>query len=361
MAEIAANEPTIIKTAFPGLQEAAGVKPENMEVVKAGEQSATPATETPAAPTEKAKIDVDSLSDEDLDALMKKRFGKSLSEINPPKEKSPEEIAKEKEQRKNEALAWALTNDKLKKEDYDRVASERGKTDRELALKTFASSLMAEDKDITFEEAEEIFKDTYHELQDEDSKLYAIGQKEIKKLAESYRKETFAPVDSIEQEYDNVIQSQNQYKAYKGQIKTLTSELPKELSFEVSHKDVDGKESPITYKIPMDDKVLAKLTAEFGSENSFVIRNVSSNGKIDEKALSKDINDRMKALMYDNVIPALLKQHGEEVEKRMIVIMGNKRVGGPQLNNGHQVIGDDGKPKANNYPALNEAVSKQKY
>lgn len=356
-----------IKTAFPGLHAANGVKPEDMEIVAPGQAAATEAAKPPATPTDpppaeaKPKFNLDDLSEEERDDMVKKLTGKSLSELNPPKEKTKEEIALEAEKVKADALAWALGGGKIKKDVYDRVAADRNKSDRELALKAFTGSLMAEDKDMTEEEAEEIFKDTYHETQETDSRLYGIGQKEIKKLADSYRKETFSAVDNIEAEYMDVVNFDSQYKGYKAHIKTVAGELPKEFSFEVNHKDVDGNVSPLSYKIPLDDKVIAKLTAEFGSESQFSIRNVTSNGKIDIKAIAKEMNDRAKSLMFDTIIPQLLENHGNEVEKRMIAIMGNKRNPGQTLNNGQQNTSDPNAPKVNSYPSLRLAAEKQKY
>lgn len=367
-----------VKTAFPGLQQASGVKPENMEVVKPspeGAQAAASApkpepakTETKAeAPAEKQKINLDELSDEDVNAILAKRSKGKINSIddldslvNPVKPKSTEEIEAEKQKRKTDALAWAFENGKLKKDEYEKAIVEKSKTDRELALAVFTANLQSEDKNVTIEEAEEIFRDAYHEDAEADSKLFKVGQKEMKNLAESYRKEKFSALDQVEPDYDNFTQTQDQYKSYKGVVKKAIAELPTELTFGVPYKDLNGVESTIDCKIAVDPKVIAKLTADYTDQKAFLMRNMSAEGKFDEADMRKELEYHMKAMTFDKAIPELLKAHGEEVEKRLMVELGNKKNGAQPLNNGQQNTAGSGAVKTNTYPGLHQHMDKQR-
>lgn len=362
--------PEVKPNTYSALERAMGIGKETPK--PAPVVAATPATPTAApvvdkntpapqaaAPTEapvKTPIDISEMSADEIDAMLEKITAgkvKSLAEINKPEPKSAEEIKKEAEQRESEAIGWAIDNKKLTKTQYEEAVIGKSKTDRDLALVQFTKEVCAEDKDITAEEAEEMFRDAYHES-DPESKLYKVGQKEIKKFADAYRKENFGILDNIQDEYGQFAQLQDQFKGYKTNVKKLVGELPKELEFTLPYQYLDGDKSDITYKIPVDEKVIAKLLADASSEGAFVNENVG--GKIDEKQFSKKLMHNLKAAMYDIVIPKLLEEHTKEVEKRMEVVLGNKRMPGAQMNNGAQ---NTRKPeqKQNTYSALERAMA----
>lgn len=324
-------------------------------------QAAAPATkpEEKPAPAEKVpEINIKDLTDDQINAWIEERTGKkvSLADLTKPELKTKEDLEKEAIQRKSDALSWAIENKKLTQKQYEDAVIGKNTGDRDLTLKAFTAELQAEDKDITAEEAEEMFKDFYHE-NDSESRLFKSGQKEIKKFADSYRKQNFGIMDEIESEYTQYDTLQSQYKEYKSTVKKLAADIPKEMEYVMPYKYLDGEESTITYKVPVDDKIFNKLLADASSEVSFL--NENTDGKFDEKTLAKKLTHNLKASMYDLVISAILEQNTKEVEKRMEVVLGNKRFNGPQINSGRQETTKQ-PVKPNTYSALERAMGQRR-
>ena len=314
------------------------------------------AQQEPAANT----FDVDALSDEEKDKMLARLTGgkiKSRSELETPVVKSAEELAAEAEKRKTDAFTWAIESGKIKKADYDKALVEKSKSNREIALSIFTSELQAEDKDITAEDAEEMFRDTYHEDKDPDTKLFKIGQKEMNKQAEAYRKEKFSAIDNIEPEYDNYTKGENNYSAYKKQVKAISAELPEKLTITIPFKGANGEDTEISYEIPVDEKVKTKILNEFIAQNTYSNISKSAGDKgIDEKALAAEITYHIKARMFDEVLPKAIKESREQEREATIVYLGNKQTAGAQLNNGTQNTRPEGQ-KFNDYSMMHNADS----
>lgn len=356
-----------IRTATPEIHLADGKTMDQLEIVSPG--TVTPAAvapnpaQTQDPPADPAKVpaplNFDDISDEEFNKQLERRTQgkiKKIEDLNPPVVKTAKEIEEEAEKKRNDARVWALETGKVKPEDYDTAAVIRSKSDRELALQAFTSSLQADDKDITPEEAEEIFKDVYHEGADEKSKSFIIGQKNIKSLADSIRKEHTSKLENIDSEYDEEVSNRNQFTSYKGQVKKISAELPKEFTIDMPYKYLDGADETISYKIPVDDKVLTKILAEHSTASAFSIRNILNNGKITEKDLTADIANALKAAMFDQALPVLLAANTKEIETRMEVVLGNKRNPMQGLNDGKQNLPPKSKEK-NDYSALLRADS----
>lgn len=354
------------KTAYPALREAMGLQPEKVEPVPPVAQAAAEPAETPPVPPEPAKtpaapvFNYDELSDDQKSEMISKLSGgriKSIDELNPPVQKTAEELEKEQQQLRTSALTWALENGKVKQDDYDKSIVDKSKSDRELALAVFTANLRETDKDIEDDEAEELFKDAYHEGADEKSKLYSVGQNQIKKLADAYRKENFSKIDNIEPEYKEYLQTENQFKGYKAVVKKIVGELPKELSVDIPFKNIDGTSTTLNYKVAVDEKVMGKLLSDYTSQKAFVTRNVMSEGKIDDKVIAQEMNMLVKSMMFDKVMPQILKEHGDKVEQLLMVQLGNKRQPGAQLNTGKQNT-ETKAPVKNEYRALHVAMNR---
>jgi hypothetical protein len=372
-------EPVVNK--YPGLKQAIGNLNDNPEVIvdvkqpevvvvpKPGDANYVAPVQTTEVKEEakvetpviqSKKIDFSTLTEEERNEALAELTGgkiKTFAELNPIAPKTAEEIAEEKEQRKNEALAWALENKKVTKADYDKKNTELSKSDREIALSLFTASQQAEDKDLTAEECEEIFIDTYHESEDASDRLQKIGQKEIAKLAASYRKENGLP--DFESEYEGVLQTQGQYKAYKGIVKEAASELPKELSFSLDYEAEKGKGTEkLTYTFPVDQKMIDKIITEYSSGKEFSVRNIESNGKIDKKAILNEMHSQIKARLFDTIIPEMLAKNAEDVGKAVMAKVKNIPVQKRELNDGRQNI-NTGTPKIHERNGLHAAIERQ--
>lgn len=362
------------QTKFPNLNKAMGnevkAAPAEPAAAPAAEEPApdpapavdpAPAAEEPqaAAPKSFSIDDVDGMDEEAKEALIQKLTGKSSDEIKGPKKKSKEEEESEAEQFKNDALAWSIESGRVSRKEYEAIVADKTKTNRELALKVFTASIMAEDKDATPEECEELFRDTYHEDKaDDNPKLFAVGQKEIETLANNYRKQHFSAVDGMEDTYREHLSIQGNYKAYKSQVKKVAEALPKEFSVSVPYTTATGEETSLEYKFPVEQSVVDKIVANASGEKSFSLRDLVNDGKIDYKAVQYDMENSIKAAIFDKMMPEILRQHGEEVEKRLMVVLGNKKSTEAVVNTGIQPLADPA-PKINSYPNLHATRNKK--
>lgn len=361
---------TPVKNDYSSLEQAMGIKSPTVstpaaekkeEVVVTPEATAKPEEKKEETPAEKKEvINIDNLTDDEINNLIEKRTGKkvSLADLTKPEQKTPEEIEKAAQKRNSDALAWAIESGEITKEQYDAAIVGKSKTDRDIALALFTADALADDKDLTPEECEEMFKDAYHET-DDTTKLYKVGQKEIKKLADAYREKNFGVLDEIGPKYDETVQTQDRFKAYKSTVKKVADEMPKEIEVKQMYKYLDGKEEEITYKIPVNEKVLASLVKDASSLSSFQSENFFNEGKFDEKQQAKKLSYHLKAQSFDEVIAEVIKQTTKEVETRMEVVLGNKRNGAPELNNGRQEI--NRKPnKTNTYSSLEQHMANRR-
>lgn len=306
------------------------------------------------------KIDFDKLSAEDKNELLDKISGgkyKSVEDLTPPAQKTSQQLAEEKEKKNANAVAWALENGKIKKSDYDRLTTEKTKNDQDLTFALFSASVKEDDKDLSDEDVLEMFKDHYHlESEETNPRLFKAGQKAIQKEANQYRKENFSAIDDLPGEYDNFLSVQDQYGNYKSVVKKVSAELPKEFKFELPFKNVDGKEETLSYTIPVDDKDIAKLAADFANQKQFHLENLTANGKFEDKEYVKKMTFALKSIAFDKIIPILLAKNAEDVETRTIAMLGNKRVESPSFNNGRQV-NQKAAVENKGYPRLERAVA----
>lgn len=360
---------------FPGLNLAianAGDTPEVTIETPLPEPKPTPAAapaepvveapvvpETPIeTPVASKKIDFSAMSDEEKDEALAELTGgkiKKRADLTPEVPKTPEQLVAEKEQRKNDALAWALENKVITKSDYDKKNKDLSKTDREIALSIFTSNLQADDKDLSADECEEIFNETYHQSEDASERLQKLGQKEIANLANAFRKENSLP--DFETKYEETVQTQNQYKAYKGQVKEVAAELPKELKFDMQF-EIDGKPETFNYSIPVDEKTIGKIISDYSTGEEFSVRNIKSDGKIDRKGLLTEMQDVIKARMFDTVVSDLLKNNAKDVAKAVLAKVKNIPTQSITLANGKQELpATNGKPHVRS--GLQSAIANQ--
>ena len=101
----------------------------------APKETAAPATPaTPAAPT----FNIDDLTDDQINELIAKKTKgkvKTLAELNEeqPPVKTKAELEKEEEEERAQALAWSISQGKIKKEDYDKAITDQSKSKRDIA------------------------------------------------------------------------------------------------------------------------------------------------------------------------------------------------------------------------------------
>lgn len=301
------------------------VAPAVIETAKLDE--VIPATE-PVKPEASAKPNLEELTDEEVTALLEKRTGRkfaSLDELRePPKAPTKEELEALEVKERTEALEWALGTDKIKKDFYDKSITDKSKSKREIALHLFTQELQGENKDLTAEECEELFSDFYAEGEDEKSWKHIKGAKEMNALADNYLSQ-YASVDKLPEEYRAYKTTAEKQKTYNKQIKSLVKEIPAELSFKVPYETIDGGTAELEYKVPVDESVISKLTAEFTTPQIF-----SSLSEEKPERILTELNFLTRSRMMDKAIPVIMAEHAKRVEMDVMAKLKNAR--NPQQN-----------------------------
>jgi len=277
--------------------------------------TAIPAQEP--ADAEKPKIDIDAIDEDTQLRLINKALGsnyKTLDEAKPKAVRSPEDIAAEKEAKKQKALEWALGTGKTKKDEYERAIIERSKNTRDIAMALFAEQERAENPKISEEEIAAQFSDEYHEDLDIDSPLRKRALARMDKVAKSYLAEITGPIDNIEAEYDNYISDTEKYTGYQKQIKNVASALPKELVVSIPYTGADGTETTLEYKVPVEDNVMTAVRKEFLDANTYLA--ISGSGReIKDADIANEMTAAIENRILRKAIPKMLADHGEKVAK----------------------------------------------
>lgn len=307
-----------------------------------------PATETPAsaAPAETPEMD-----DAAFLELYARKTGKKIKSLDdlkePAKQPTPEELQLQKENEATEALEWALGSGKIKKDVYEKSVIDKAKSKREIALALFTADVQADDKDITNEEAEELFKDAYFEGEEEGSIKYKKGQKEMNSLADTYLSQ-YKSIEGITEEFREVKNTAQRQKDYNKQISTIAKEIPTKLIFKIPYEGIDGSKTDLEYEVDVDDKIPAQLIKEFtrpGMENAF-----GENAK--PETIAAELNYHVRARMMDKAIGVLVEKHGEKVLEDAMVKLKNSR-------NPQQTLGAGTTPQKSTTPPSHGDVTKR--
>ncbi len=251
-------------------------------------QNAAPETQENKEPVQAAAINVDDISEEDFLKLYQKRTGKKATSIDELKDPAPaptrEQLDALEAKEKAESLEWALSSGKITKEAYDKSIIERAKDKRAIALAVFTQELQAENKDLSNEECEEMFKDYVGEEADEASWKRKKGLKDIETIANNYLAQ-YNEVDGFQEAYRAEKTIEAKRKEYSKQIKAVAKELPKEIPFEFEYTCIDGSKMNLSSKLTVDEKAINKLVGDYtreGMEDFFSGENATPERMRDE-------------------------------------------------------------------------------
>lgn len=282
---------------------------------------------------EAAKNSSDDLSDEDFLKAYEKRTGKKLKSIEdlkePAKPLTPEQITEAKKKEETEALDWAFSTDKLKREDYDKAVVAKSKEKRAIALEIFTAEEQAEDKNLTSAECEEKFKDFYCEEEDEDSWKRKKALKAMNAVADNYLAQ-YKGIDTLTDEYREVKTNAQRHKEFSKEVNAIAKEIPNKLSF--SHptgEEVEGKQVMFDYEVEVDDKVTAQIAKELIATGNAKMWNAKP------EVIKAEIEYHVFARNKDKIISDLLAKNTIKVADEVEVRFRNARnpqqqIGGQQ-------------------------------
>lgn len=278
-----------------------------------------------------AKLNLDDINDDELIALANKRFGTSFAsadDLKPKAKPSKEELEAAEEKLKTESFEWAIGTGRIKLDEYNKYVAEKDKNPREIALAVFGNELRQEGPKITDAEVEEIFKDTYHEDADTDTRLYTQGQKQIQKLANIYLKEISSKVEGYEDDFKGFQSVQSRFKDFGGQVKERFETLSKENEISVSYKGAEDKEETIKIPFSFDDADLAAVRKQFQAEEMFYAYGADK-GAVDAKKLDAGIRHHLSARVFDKVLKQVAIKSAETAGLNMLAYLSGKKI--PQV------------------------------
>lgn len=359
---------------YPLFAAANGDKPEVVAPVVAapGEhtQPATPPEENktpaeaaaPQAPSTPAVTPPAEPTDDEILAIFNKRNGtefKSLDEIVPKKAKSKEEAAAEEEKFRADALEWALGTGKLGRDKYEKSIIDKSRTPREIALAAFTANLREEDKDITNEEAEEIFKDTYHEDKEVDNpRLYRLGQKRMADEAAQYLKANYGDVDGLEDSFREYIDGSEKFKSFNKQVKTFFGAVPTDNSLEVEYTHANGKTEKLKIDYKVSEEDVKAIQKQFANEEMFFALGADK-GEVSEKTMNDAFKFHLKARVFDKALADVAVRSADLAAVETMAYLKGIKVDQPGSLPGSSTVSTAAPKEPPKYPLRDEAMKKQ--
>lgn len=336
------------------------VEPVKAPEVKAADVTLEKPIETPIVEIAKP-LSFKDLSDQDkLDAI-NEQLGtnyKSLAEMRPKEVKTKEQVAEEKENKKQKALSWGYDNKKLKLEEYEKSIIDKSKSPRDLALAIFTKELQEENSKTTPEEAEEQFKDYYREELEDNSPIRKLRQKEMDKVVSGYLKENYGKIDTLEQEYENHETSVQSQENYGRLVKTVSADLPKELTFSVPHITVDGVETTLEYKFPLDDGDIKDAKKNFLSAEMYEAMG-GDKVSLNDADLSGEMKNYIRSQKIEKIVAAIAMQHAEKSNSELMARLKAIPATGTSALSG-SAEQTQTKPTPPTYPGLARAQAKRR-
>lgn len=298
------------------------------------------------------------LSDDDFLAEYEKRTGikaASIDELKPaPKALTEKEKEALEAKEKDESLAWALENNIIKKDFYDKSIAAKAKDKRAIALALFTEEEKINNKDITPEDAEALFAEAYGEAEATDSWKYKRGQIAINKVADEYLAQ-YKVVDNLPEQYREAKTSVERTKEYRKTVTAALKDFPKELSFTIPYTGVDGVKTDITYSVPVDEKtmsgVIKMLTADGMEQSEF-------GKKAKPEQIIAEAKYHLLARSIEAGLPKMFEDHTAKVETDIMAKLKNiPNPAQPRIGVGPQ---EATKPKKADDPEVKSVLSKMK-
>ena len=267
----------------------------------APKETAAPATPaTPAAPT----FNIDDLTDDQINELIAKKTKgkvKTLAELNEeqPPVKTKAELEKEEEEERAQALAWSISQGKIKKEDYDKAITDQSKSKRDIALSILTSQWMENDKTLTPEDCQELFKDMFFEGEKDDTPKRKAAIKQMDSIADNYLKQySDLSMDKIHEGYRTYKTSESNKSAISKKVDTVFDSIASELKLTSKIEDTD-------VEIPFSLDA-AELKAIKKASKATILEQCAAKGidpsKLKDSEIQDVINYDIKAKYFDKAV-----------------------------------------------------------
>lgn len=264
------------------------------------------------------KADKVELSEKEQLRIINQALGtqyKTLAEARPEKKLTKEQIEAAADEKKRNAMAWALQEGKIDNQKIEKAVSARQKADRELALSVYVDELREENPKISEEEAEEHFKNHYHEDLDINDPVRKSAMKRMSRIAESVRTEATKDYDSLESQYDEHVTSTANYASFTDRVKKVVKEKTSSVApISYTHKLEDGSEETFDFPIEITDKDMRSIREDLSSTGVYKL--LSEGGKeVDETVLAQEVEAAISARVLKAALPTILAELADKVQK----------------------------------------------
>lgn len=249
-----------------------------------------------------AKTD-DEIEEEKVLAILSKKAGKqitSLDEVlNPKKVETIEEPVLSEQERENAMVAFALQNKKISKKEIESFITDT-KDLQSVAYNFFAENLKELEPDLTDKQIMARFEEKYAINEDEDSKEFKMGQREMNFVANTLINQKHAKYIGLNTEYSSFEQAQLAEKARQASILQKTPQFKRDVEevtqrlrkFKLGGHDIEfGDDIIQEYK----DEVFASAHSEKIIEKGYSL-----------DGLEKAFRDRMLLDNIDSIFDKVL-------------------------------------------------------
>lgn len=240
-------------------------------------------------------VNFDDMSEEDIIKVLNKRTGKTFSSLTDltkePESKilTAEEQEQENEKRQADALKFGLDNKLFAKKDYDQFQVFKTIPKVDVVMEAFVKEEMAADKELSKEDAEERFKELYHQFDDETSFKYKKGLQQIEQQYEQIKNARFKNIVNVEDVYKGVEKNMANAKVYHQKLTETFNSIDKNLSFEIDGEKINA---PLFTDEQVEKVKKNYLTPEMMASV------LAEDGSIDMESLATEIR---KDFIYDNL------------------------------------------------------------
>lgn len=250
-----------------------------------------------------AKTD-DEIEEEKILAILSKKAGKqitSLDEVlNPKKVETIEEPVLSEQERENAMVAFALQNKKISKTEIESFIADT-KDLQSVAYGFFAENLKELEPDLTDKQIMARFEEKYAINEDEDSKEFKMGQREMNFVANTLIKQKHSKYMGLNTEYSSFEQAQLAEKTRQASI------LQKAPQFKRDIEEVTKRLSKFKvagYDVELGDDILQEYKDEvFASTHSEKI--IEAGYSLD--GLEKAFKDRILTDNFDSIVEKVLE------------------------------------------------------
>lgn len=274
-----------------------------------------PATETPeppVTPDPPAAVEGESKVPEDI--ILKEinaRMGtdyKSLDEVKKPEKKlTKEEREQEEEAEEKEAVAYAIKEGKIKPKDLSEYAVESAMSPRDIALKLFTEKALKDG--VAAEKVEELFKEFFHEYDEEGSVVKTMRANDMENIAKNYLASKYSSVIGLKDKYREARDTQARQSNFTQMVDRVHDVLPREMSFDVEEAGPDGKPVTSKYQFKIDDSVLSAVKAEFHKPESF---EAIGQRTLNDEHMKEAYNMAILKRVFSKAVSAVAKSHKDK-------------------------------------------------